>query len=125
MSMHYLLLQQRAEALHRVAQLMREHAQPIADCMVKEIAKPSKDALTEVREAHEHMPTCIHVRKCVHKARCACVCSVAKTECEQQACSLARACFSLCKHGDPRVSMSSAGTHQRRLASAHNLTGLS
>eukprot|EP00200_Dunaliella_tertiolecta_P001793 CAMPEP_0202348316 /NCGR_PEP_ID=MMETSP1126-20121109/6298_1 /ASSEMBLY_ACC=CAM_ASM_000457 /TAXON_ID=3047 /ORGANISM="Dunaliella tertiolecta, Strain CCMP1320" /LENGTH=498 /DNA_ID=CAMNT_0048939985 /DNA_START=73 /DNA_END=1569 /DNA_ORIENTATION=- len=38
----------RAEALHRVAQLMREHAQPIADCMVKEIAKPSKDALTEV-----------------------------------------------------------------------------
>jgi len=39
---------QRAEALHRVAALMREHAQPIADCLVREIAKPSKDALTEV-----------------------------------------------------------------------------
>jgi len=27
---------------------MRQHAQPIADCLVKEIAKPAKDSLTEV-----------------------------------------------------------------------------
>jgi len=27
---------------------MRQHAQPMADCLVKEIAKPAKDAVTEV-----------------------------------------------------------------------------
>jgi hypothetical protein len=41
-------LWQRAALLHKVAALMRDHAQPMADCLVKEIAKPSKDALTEV-----------------------------------------------------------------------------
>jgi glyceraldehyde-3-phosphate dehydrogenase (NADP+) len=41
-------LNQRAEALHRVAALLREHGQPIADVLVKEIAKPVKDAFTEV-----------------------------------------------------------------------------
>lgn len=41
-------LWKRAELLHKVAALMREHAQPMADCLVKEIAKPAKDALTEV-----------------------------------------------------------------------------
>ena len=41
-------LWERAAALHRVAALMREHAQPMADCLVKEIAKPAKDSLTEV-----------------------------------------------------------------------------
>jgi acyl-CoA reductase-like NAD-dependent aldehyde dehydrogenase len=39
---------ERAEVLHRVAAVMREHAQPIADCLVKEIAKPRKDSLSEV-----------------------------------------------------------------------------
>lgn len=39
---------QRAALLHKVAALMREHAQPMADCLVKEIAKPAKDSLTEV-----------------------------------------------------------------------------
>jgi acyl-CoA reductase-like NAD-dependent aldehyde dehydrogenase len=41
-------LWQRAQLLHKVASLMRQHAQPMADCLVKEIAKPAKDALTEV-----------------------------------------------------------------------------
>eukprot|EP00775_Hariotina_reticulata_P003280 gene3280-3557_t len=41
-------LWKRAEALHQVAGIMRQHAQPIADCLVKEIAKPAKDSLTEV-----------------------------------------------------------------------------
>lgn len=41
-------LWQRAEALHRVAALMRQHAQPMADCLVKEVAKPAKDSLNEV-----------------------------------------------------------------------------
>lgn len=38
----------RAELLHKVAALMRENAQPIADCLVKEVAKPAKESLTEV-----------------------------------------------------------------------------
>ncbi|PNW75884.1 hypothetical protein CHLRE_12g556600v5 [Chlamydomonas reinhardtii] len=41
-------LYKRAEVLHKVASLMRQYAQPIADCLVKEVAKPSKDSLTEV-----------------------------------------------------------------------------
>lgn len=41
-------LWQRAQYLHKVAALMRQHAQPMADCLVKEIAKPAKDAVTEV-----------------------------------------------------------------------------
>lgn len=41
-------LWKRAEYLHRVAALMREHAQPMADCLVKEIAKPAKDSVTGV-----------------------------------------------------------------------------
>jgi len=41
-------LWKRAEILHKVAAVMRDHAQPIADCLVKEIAKPAKDSLTEV-----------------------------------------------------------------------------
>jgi glyceraldehyde-3-phosphate dehydrogenase (NADP+) len=41
-------LWQRAEVIHKVAALMRQHAQPMADCLVKEVAKPAKDALTEV-----------------------------------------------------------------------------
>jgi len=41
-------LWKRAEALHKVAGIMRQHAQPMADCLVKEIAKPAKDSMTEV-----------------------------------------------------------------------------
>ncbi len=41
-------LWKRAELLHKAAALMREHAQPMADCLVKEVAKPKKDSYTEV-----------------------------------------------------------------------------
>jgi glyceraldehyde-3-phosphate dehydrogenase (NADP+) len=41
-------LWQRAEYLHKVDKLMKDNAQPIADTLIKEIAKPAKDALTEV-----------------------------------------------------------------------------
>lgn len=41
-------LWQRAQHLHKVAAIMREAAQPMADCLIKEIAKPAKDSLTEV-----------------------------------------------------------------------------
>uniref|UniRef100_A0A061R8T4 NADP-dependent glyceraldehyde-3-phosphate dehydrogenase n=3 Tax=Tetraselmis sp. GSL018 TaxID=582737 RepID=A0A061R8T4_9CHLO len=41
-------LWKRAEMIHKVAQLMRDNAQPIADCLVKEVAKAAKDSMTEV-----------------------------------------------------------------------------
>jgi hypothetical protein len=41
-------LHARCALLHKVAALMREHKAPMAHCLVKEIAKPAKDALTEV-----------------------------------------------------------------------------
>ncbi len=42
-------LWKRAEVLHRVASLMRQNAQPIADVLVKEVAKPPAEALTGER----------------------------------------------------------------------------
>lgn len=39
-------LWRRAEFLHRVAAVMRENAQPIADVLVQEVAKPAVDAYT-------------------------------------------------------------------------------
>jgi glyceraldehyde-3-phosphate dehydrogenase (NADP+) len=41
-------LWRRAQLLHRVAELMRQHAQPIADSLVREVAKPAKQSLDEV-----------------------------------------------------------------------------
>ncbi|GAB4822972.1 hypothetical protein N2152v2_010018 [Parachlorella kessleri] len=41
-------LWKRAEYLHKVAKVMRDNAQPIADVLVKEVAKPAADAYTEV-----------------------------------------------------------------------------
>lgn len=41
-------LHKRCAFLHSVAQRMRDNAQPIAACLVAEIAKPVKDALAEV-----------------------------------------------------------------------------
>ncbi|GFH19957.1 aldedh domain-containing protein, partial [Haematococcus lacustris] len=41
-------LYKRSQVLHRVATIMREHAQPIADCLVVEVAKPARDSLSEV-----------------------------------------------------------------------------
>jgi glyceraldehyde-3-phosphate dehydrogenase (NADP+) len=41
-------LHARAAKLHEAARLMREHAQPMADALVLEVAKGQKDAVTEV-----------------------------------------------------------------------------
>jgi glyceraldehyde-3-phosphate dehydrogenase (NADP+) len=41
-------LHERAAVLHDVASVMRANYGPMADCLVKEIAKPAKDAKTEV-----------------------------------------------------------------------------
>lgn len=41
-------LWKRAEALHRFAGILKDQKNPIAECLVKEIAKPQKDAVTEV-----------------------------------------------------------------------------
>ncbi|KAF7806518.1 NADP-dependent glyceraldehyde-3-phosphate dehydrogenase [Senna tora] len=41
-------LWKRAELLHKAAGILKDHKAPIAECLVKEIAKPSKDAVTEV-----------------------------------------------------------------------------
>nr|GEZ37526.1 NADP-dependent glyceraldehyde-3-phosphate dehydrogenase [Tanacetum cinerariifolium] len=40
-------LWKRAELLHKAAAILKDHKKPIADCLVKEIAKPAKDAATE------------------------------------------------------------------------------
>ena len=41
-------LWKRAELLHKAAAILKEHKAPIAECLVKEIAKPAKDAVSEV-----------------------------------------------------------------------------
>ncbi|KAF9616569.1 hypothetical protein IFM89_030336 [Coptis chinensis] len=41
-------LWKRAEMLHKVAAILKENKDPIAECLVKEVAKPAKDAVTEV-----------------------------------------------------------------------------
>ena len=41
-------LWKQAELLHCAAALLKEHKNPIAECLVKEIAKPAKDVVTEV-----------------------------------------------------------------------------
>nr|CAD1825649.1 unnamed protein product [Ananas comosus var. bracteatus] len=41
-------LWKRAELLHKAAAILKEHRAPIAECLVKEIAKPAKDAVSEV-----------------------------------------------------------------------------
>ncbi|KAJ7535063.1 hypothetical protein O6H91_12G017100 [Diphasiastrum complanatum] len=41
-------LWKRAEALHKAAALLKEHKAPIAEALVKEVAKPAKDAVSEV-----------------------------------------------------------------------------
>lgn len=41
-------LWKRAELLHKAAAILKDNKAPIADCLVKEIAKPKKDAVTEV-----------------------------------------------------------------------------
>jgi hypothetical protein len=41
-------LHARCALLHKVAALMRENKEAMAHCLVKEVAKPAKDSMTEV-----------------------------------------------------------------------------
>jgi len=41
-------LWKRVELLHKAAAILKEHKAPIAECLIKEIAKPVKDSVTEV-----------------------------------------------------------------------------
>ncbi|KAI7981636.1 NADP-dependent glyceraldehyde-3-phosphate dehydrogenase [Camellia lanceoleosa] len=41
------LLWKRAELLHKAAAILKEHKAPIAECLVKEIAKPAKEMLVD------------------------------------------------------------------------------
>ena len=42
-------LWKRAETLHKVANLLREHKDAMAECLIKEVAKPAKDSVAEVK----------------------------------------------------------------------------
>jgi acyl-CoA reductase-like NAD-dependent aldehyde dehydrogenase len=59
-------LWKRAEALHKVATILKEQKAPIADCLVKEVAKASKDAVVEVMfystpfNTHQHPTLFVH-----------------------------------------------------------------
>ncbi|CAA2968525.1 NADP-dependent glyceraldehyde-3-phosphate dehydrogenase [Olea europaea subsp. europaea] len=48
----------RAELLHKAAAILKEHKKPIAECLVKEIAKPAKDAVTEVVRSGDLVSYC-------------------------------------------------------------------
>lgn len=52
-------LWKRAELLHKAAAILKEQKAPIAECLVKEIAKPAKDAVTEVSSL-EVVFLCLH-----------------------------------------------------------------
>lgn len=54
-------LWKRAELLHKAAAILKEHKAPIAECLVKEIAKPAKDAVTEVGVTSFVMCLSIHL----------------------------------------------------------------
>ncbi|MBA0690579.1 hypothetical protein Goari_008245 [Gossypium aridum] len=51
-------LWKRAELLHKAAALLKEHKVPIAECLVKEIAKPAKDAATEAVRSGDLVSYC-------------------------------------------------------------------
>jgi len=51
-------LWKRAELLHKAAALLKEHKGPIAASLVKEIAKPAKDAVTEVVRSGDLISYC-------------------------------------------------------------------
>ncbi|XP_044463378.1 NADP-dependent glyceraldehyde-3-phosphate dehydrogenase-like isoform X2 [Mangifera indica] len=48
----------RAELLHKAAAILKEHKVPIAECLVKEIAKPAKDAVNEVVRSGDLVSYC-------------------------------------------------------------------
>ncbi|KAF2313013.1 hypothetical protein GH714_008755 [Hevea brasiliensis] len=49
---------ERAELLHKAAAILKEHKAPIAECLVKEIAKPAKDSVTEVVRSGDLVSYC-------------------------------------------------------------------
>ncbi|KOM48743.1 NADP-dependent glyceraldehyde-3-phosphate dehydrogenase-like [Vigna umbellata] len=51
-------LWKRAELLHKAAAILKEHKASIAECLVKEIAKPAKDAVTEVVRSGDLISYC-------------------------------------------------------------------
>ncbi|KAJ8450429.1 hypothetical protein Cgig2_002114 [Carnegiea gigantea] len=51
-------LWKRAELLHKAAAILKEHKHPIAECLVKEIAKPAKDAVSEVVRSGDLVSYC-------------------------------------------------------------------
>ncbi|CAI8611403.1 unnamed protein product [Vicia faba] len=51
-------LWKRAELLHKAAAILKEHKAAIAECLVKEIAKPAKDAVTEVVRSGDLVSYC-------------------------------------------------------------------
>ncbi|KAH7286832.1 hypothetical protein KP509_32G024100 [Ceratopteris richardii] len=51
-------LWKRAETLHKAAAILKEHKESIAGCIVKEIAKPHKDAITEVVRSADLISYC-------------------------------------------------------------------
>jgi len=51
-------LWKRAELLKKAAQLMRENWEPMAACLVKEVAKPAKDSKTEVTRSADLLDYC-------------------------------------------------------------------
>ncbi|KAL6274987.1 hypothetical protein ACE6H2_025679 [Prunus campanulata] len=51
-------LWKRAELLHKAASILKEHKAPIAESLVKEIAKPAKDAVTEVVRSGDLVSYC-------------------------------------------------------------------
>ncbi|CAI5496411.1 unnamed protein product [Closterium sp. NIES-64] len=51
-------LWKRAELLHKAAHILREHKDPIADCLVKEVAKARKDSITEVLRSADFISYC-------------------------------------------------------------------
>lgn len=51
-------LQKRVELLHEAVAILKEHKAAIAECLVKEIAKPAKDAVTEVVRSGDLVSYC-------------------------------------------------------------------
>ncbi|KAL5698900.1 glyceraldehyde-3-phosphate dehydrogenase (NADP(+)) [Ranunculus cassubicifolius] len=51
-------LWKRAQMLHKVTAILKEHKAPIAECLVKEVAKPAKDAVTEVVRSGDLVSYC-------------------------------------------------------------------
>ena len=57
-------LWKRAELLHKAAAILKEHKTPIAECLVKEIAKPAKDAVSEVTSVCT-LPMLLLINNCI------------------------------------------------------------